>query len=141
MTETSTERRIIFSPEVKGSQIHNARSEWVVVGEIAARVKPEIRDKVHFTSTQAIREEIAQVVPFYAGIENLKAEGDQFQYGGAMLCEGWDFPTTTGKANFRGTPLPQISLAENEFMIVTRRGKQFNSIINEDKDTTNQYQT
>src|SRR5262249_13291497 len=34
-TETSTERRIIFSPEVRGRRIGSARPEWEVFGEVA----------------------------------------------------------------------------------------------------------
>lgn len=139
VTETSTERRVIFSPKIEGNTIKNARSEWSVLGDIAALVKPELADKVQFQSTQAIREEIAQVIPSYKGIEKLQSEGDQFQYGGAMLCKDWNFPTPTGKANFRPTPLPQVDLADDEFIIVTRRGKQFNSIVNEDKETGNDF--
>lgn len=34
-TETSTERRIIFSPEVEGRRIGSAKPEWEVFGEVA----------------------------------------------------------------------------------------------------------
>src|SRR5262249_38120303 len=69
VTQTSTERRIIFSPEIRGRYIAEARSEGDVFGEIAAKVKPELADKVHFKDTQAIRNEIADTIPFYKGIE------------------------------------------------------------------------
>src|SRR5262249_45368775 len=36
-TETSTERRIIFSPEIRGRRVGSARPEWEVFGEVAAR--------------------------------------------------------------------------------------------------------
>ena len=48
VTETSTERRIIYSPRIKGKRPAEARSEWEVFGEIAARVKPELASKVRF---------------------------------------------------------------------------------------------
>lgn len=137
VTETSTERRVIFSPTIKGHRIKQARSEWEVMGAIAAAVKPELADKVQFKSTQAIREEIAQVVDYYDGIQHLKKEGDYFQYGGDMLCKDWNFPTDDGKAHFKATQIPRRKLAENEYIIVTRRGKQFNSILHDDKDTLN----
>ena len=82
VTETSTERRIIFSPEVPGPRIEEARAEWWLFGELAARARPERADDVRFDGTEAIREEIARVVPMYAGIEQLKQQGDQVQYGG-----------------------------------------------------------
>jgi molybdopterin-dependent oxidoreductase alpha subunit len=137
VTETSTERRIIFSPHIEGSRMGEARSEWDVLGEVAALVRPDIADKVRFTSTQAIRDEIARVVPYYAGIETLRTEGDSVQYGGPLLCKDWQFNTTTGKANFAAPPLPQSERKQDEFVIVTRRGKQFNSIVHEDKEALN----
>lgn len=51
VTETSTERRIIFSPTIDGHRIEQARSEWAVLGEIASQVNPELADKVQFEST------------------------------------------------------------------------------------------
>lgn len=135
VTETSTERRVIFSPEIVGPRIGEARGEWEVFGELAARVRPELTEAVRFTSTQAVREEIARVIPFYDGIQHLKAEGDQFQYGGAMLCAGWKFPTPDGKAHFKATALPDDGLSADELRLVTRRGKQFNSMVHEDKET------
>lgn len=137
ITETSTERRIIFSPEIPGTRIPAARSEWDVLGDIAARVRPELADRVRFASTQAIRDEIAQLIPFYDGIQHLKFEGDQFQYGGSRLCQGWNFPTPTGKAHFRAARLPVVELKENEFIVATRRGKQFNSLVHEETDSAN----
>lgn len=137
VTETSTERRVIFSPSIGGFRIEEARSEWEVLGEIAAQVRPELADKVRFGSTQAIRDEIARIIPYYDGIQNLKKEGDHFQYGGDMLCKDWNFPTDDGKAHFKPTTIKSVSLANNEFMVVTRRGKQFNSMLHEETDTLN----
>ncbi|MHC5832131.1 MAG: FdhF/YdeP family oxidoreductase, partial [Nostoc sp.] len=76
----------------------------------------------------------AQVVPQYAGIQHLQQAGDQFQYGGSHLCFGWNFPTVDGKAHF-GVLLPrQRELPEGCFLLATRRGKQFNSMVQERKD-------
>ncbi|MCA9838033.1 MAG: FdhF/YdeP family oxidoreductase [Trueperaceae bacterium] len=136
-TETSTERRVIYSPEIPGPRIGEARSEWEVLGEIAEKVKPELKGKVRFLSTAEIREDIAKVIPFYAPIAELKQKGDSFQYGGDMLCKDYQFPTETGKAHFKTTKLPQFDLKRDEFMVVTRRGKQFNGMVHEDKDSLN----
>jgi anaerobic selenocysteine-containing dehydrogenase len=76
-----------------------------------------------------MREEIARVVPFYEGIQNLRETGDAVQYGGPHLCAGWKFPTADGKAHFRPVGLPDLTRAEGEFEVSTRRGKQFNSLI------------
>lgn len=140
ITETSTERRIIFSPEIPGPRITEARSEWDVLGDLAARVRPELGSRVRFSSTQAIRDEIARIVPMYSGIERLRAEGDQFQYGGEMLCNDWEFHTPDGKAHFQITRLPLNVLKEDELMLVTRRGKQFNSMVHEDRESANHFE-
>ncbi|MEH2371791.1 FdhF/YdeP family oxidoreductase [Nostoc sp.] len=134
VTQTNTERRVIFSPEIPGPRIGETRPEWEVFLELARRVKPDLADKLAFADTAAIRQEIAQVVPQYAGIQHLQQAGDQFQYGGSHLCFGWNFPTLDGKAHF-GVLLPrQRELPEGCFLLATRRGKQFNSMVQERKD-------
>ncbi|EGJ30714.1 MULTISPECIES: FdhF/YdeP family oxidoreductase [Moorena] len=134
VTETSTERRVIFSPEIPGPRIGEARPEWEVFMELARRVRPDLADKLHFDSTAAIRAEIAQVIPQYAGIQHLKEAGDQFQYGGSHLCFGWNFPTPDGLAHFSPLSPPKHELPEGHFLVATRRGKQFNSMVQEQKD-------
>jgi molybdopterin-dependent oxidoreductase alpha subunit len=134
VTETSTERRVIFSPEIPGPRIGEARPEWEVFLELAKLVRPDLADKLSFANTAAIRQEIAQVIPLYAGIQHLKVPGDQFQYGGSHLCFGWNFPTPDGKAHF-AILSPQVKeLPEGCFFVATRRGKQFNSMVQERKD-------
>jgi len=134
VTETSTERRVIFSPEIPGPRIGKARPEWEVFMELAEHVREDLADKLGFDSTSAIRQEIVQVIPQYAGIQHLKEAGDQFQYGGAHLCFGWNFPTPDGKAHFAALSPSQQELPEGCFLVATRRGKQFNSMVQERKD-------
>jgi molybdopterin-dependent oxidoreductase alpha subunit len=134
VTETSTERRVVFSPEIPGPRIDEARPEWEVFLEVARRARTEFADKLHFAGTEAIREEIARVIPFYQGIQNLKKQGDNFQYGGPMLCAGWNFSTADGKAHFKAVNLPRLETPGGAFRVVTRRGKQFNSVVHEDLD-------
>jgi predicted molibdopterin-dependent oxidoreductase YjgC len=134
VTETSTERRVIFSPEVEGPRVPDARSEHWAFGELAARVRPELADKVRFDSTAAMRREIATVVPFYDGIQHLRAQGDSFQYGGPRLCGGWRFPTTDGRARFAAVVPPPTPAANGRLRLSTRRGKQFNSMVHERRD-------
>jgi predicted molibdopterin-dependent oxidoreductase YjgC len=128
-TETSTERRIIFSPEVRGRRIGSAKPEWEVFGEVAARVRPERRPQVAFASSQAIRDEIARAVPLYAGIEKLEQRGQSFQWGGTRLYEDGPFATPDGKAQFTCSTPPQRRAGDGEFRLSTRRGKQFNSMV------------
>lgn len=136
VTETSTERRVIFSPEIPGERIGEGRPEWEVFMELARTVvETKHAASLHFADTAAIRQEIAQIIPQYAGIQHLKEAGDQFQYGGFHLCFGWNFPTSDGKAHFAVVSPPERELPEGCFLVTTRRGKQFNSMVQERKDS------
>jgi molybdopterin-dependent oxidoreductase alpha subunit len=132
-TETSTERRIIFSPEIPGRRIGSAKPEWEVFGEVASQVRPDRRAR--FRSSQEIRDEIGRVIPLYAGIEKLGREGDQFQWGGARLFADGRYATADGKAHFAahsgagGRGLPPAM-----FRVSSRRGKQFNSMVQKQVD-------
>src|SRR5205814_1661977 len=67
-TETSTERRVMFSPEIP-RQIGESKAEWKILRELAARVAPERASLLGCETGWKMREEIAHVVPAYAGIE------------------------------------------------------------------------
>ena len=99
-----------------------------------ARARPDRAELVHFSGTEEIRDEISRVVPNYALIRTLKVEGDQFQYGGAMLCQDWRFPTPDGKARFSTVAVPERDIPDGAFMVTTRRGRQFNSMVQGDRD-------
>src|SRR5207248_10755668 len=74
-TETSTERRIMFSPEIP-RQVGEARAEWKILRELAAAVYPEGSHLLGCETGWKMREEIARVVPFYEGVQNLKESGE-----------------------------------------------------------------
>jgi molybdopterin-dependent oxidoreductase alpha subunit len=137
VTQTTTERRVIFSPEIPGPRVGAARPEWQVFTELAQRVRPDLAAQLHFDGTAAIRAEIARAIPAYDGIQHLAPEGDQFQYGGPHLCQGWNFPTADGKAHFAAVALPKREWPAGMFRLATRRGKQFNSIVHEKVDALN----
>ena len=127
-TETTTERRVLFSPEIPGPRPAEARAEWQILLDIAKRARPGVTAP-DFADAQAIRDEIAEVVPFYRGIEKLRARGDQFQWGGERLCDGWVFPTADGRAHLTAVIPSEIQLRPGEFILSTRRGKQFNTMV------------
>jgi anaerobic selenocysteine-containing dehydrogenase len=65
----------------------------------------------------------------YAGIEDLRELGDSVQWGGERLGEGGVFPTPDGRAHFSPV-VPTVYLPpEGRFLLSTRRGKQFNSMV------------
>jgi anaerobic selenocysteine-containing dehydrogenase len=105
-----------------------------------------------------MREEIARIVPFYEGVQHLKRTGDAIQYGGPHLCSDGKFATADGKGHFRVVALPKtiaggtsfaastdsVNAADGggrgatspkpTFIVSTRRGKQFNSLIYDEID-------
>ena len=133
-TETTTERRVVFSPEIPGHRIGEARSEWRIYQDVAARVRPRGAHRAVFASGQAIRDEIARVVPMYDGIQDLRDTGDQVQWGGPRLCDGWVFPTPDGRAHFTPIAPRDRRPPKGRFFLSTRRGKQFNSMVFAEKD-------
>jgi len=132
-TETITERRIVFSPEIP-RQVGEARAEWKILRELGAATYPKRAHLLGCETGWAMREEIARVVPFYDGIQTLKKTGDGIQYGGPHLCADWKFPTADGKAHFRTVKLPNLTREAGVFEVSTRRGKQFNSLIYDEVD-------
>ena len=132
-TETTTERRIVYSPEIP-RRVGEARSEWRLYAEVATRVRPDLVGAFDWPDNRALRAEIATVVPAYAGIESLSSTGDQVQWGGPHLCEGGVFPTADGRGRFSVLARPSTELPAGTFLVSTRRGKQFNTIVQGDHD-------
>lgn len=138
--ETTTERRIAFTPEIPRA-VGEARAEWRILRDAAAAAHPERAHLLGCTTGEEIRNEIARVVPFYAGCETLKTTGDAIQYGGPRLCDGGRFATPDGRAHFKVIGIPGIAAPADpvnpdetapprpQFMLSTRRGKQFNTLI------------
>jgi predicted molibdopterin-dependent oxidoreductase YjgC len=133
-TETTTERRVVFSPEIPGHDVGEARTEWEILQQVAAAAWPEKKEKILFPTAQAVRDEIARAVPFYAGIEQLRRAGDQFQWGGPLLCPDGVCPLPGGKARLQPVRPPEVSVPEGKLRLATRRGKQFNSMIQGARD-------
>ncbi|WP_221029532.1 FdhF/YdeP family oxidoreductase [Actomonas aquatica] len=136
-TETSTERRVMFTPEIP-REVGEARAEWRILRDIALAARPDPEGRFGCDSGQAIREEIAQVVPFYDGIQNLNKSGDAFQYGGPHLCADGICPTPDGRAQLATVALPPTGERPADvFHVSTRRGKQFNTLIYAEVDPLN----
>jgi molybdopterin-dependent oxidoreductase alpha subunit len=148
-TLTSTERRIRFSPEIPGPRIGEAMAEWEIFMRAAeAALPPEKRALMHFDSAEAVRAEMERCIPMYKGIGALRAEGHAVQYGGALLCAGGvcaGLPdgrarfTALTPPNFGGViPRPRRGGDEGShqkpFYLTTRRGKQFNSMLWDERD-------
>ncbi|MGA8145827.1 MAG: FdhF/YdeP family oxidoreductase [Candidatus Acidiferrales bacterium] len=133
-TETSTERRIIYSPEIPGPRPGETKDEWEIPVLVARHADPERGARLFpWNDTQDIRNEIDRVCPAYEGIANLKKKGDQIQYGGPRLLVD-RFLTPDGKGHFSPIDLPEEQIPEGHYLLSTRRGKQFNSMIHGEVD-------
>jgi predicted molibdopterin-dependent oxidoreductase YjgC len=133
-TETSTERRIIFSPEVRGRRIGSAKPEWWVFREVMMRARPDRKHLAGLADAAAIREEISRAIPLYRGIEKLAEKGDQVQWGGRILFADGRFATADGKAHFSAVSTRPAVDDGPGFAVSTRRGKQFNSMVQREFD-------
>ena len=137
VTETSTERRVILSPEIPGPRIAEARAEWQVLLDLASRVRPELAEALEVRGTPELRAEIAEAVPLYGPIAELREGGDSFQYGGGHYPDATNFPTENGRAHFAlvKPPAPSERNGDGSLLLSTRRGKQFNSMVQKSKDS------
>jgi molybdopterin-dependent oxidoreductase alpha subunit len=126
-TSTSTERRIRFTPEIKGPRIGEAKPEWEILALVGQRLRPERTELFDYPDTGAIRHEMAELMPLYRGIDKLEREGDAVQWGGPVLGEK-TFPTSDGKAHFSAVRIPRIDVPVDHFLLTSRRGRQFNSM-------------
>ena len=125
-TSTSTERRIRFTPEISGHRIGETKPEWEIPVLIGRKSMPNNDKLFPFNDTQAIREEMARVIPIYQGIEKLHKEGDQLQWGGPYLYKSGFTAMPGNRALFSVLDPPDHRVADGKFYLATRRGKQFN---------------
>ena len=128
-TTTNTERRIRFTPEIEGHpHVGESLPEWEIPCRVASRIRPELASALDYPDGAAIREEMARLMPQYAGIETLREKGDWIQWGGDRLFERGFPRMPEGRARFAVAPLPETRIPEGRFYLTTRRGKQFNSM-------------
>jgi molybdopterin-dependent oxidoreductase alpha subunit len=133
-TETSTERRVIYSPEIPGPRPGEAQDEWEIPVLVARAIDAKKSEVVFpWRDTQDIRNEIDRVCPTYKGIANLHRKGDNFQYGGKHLLVD-HFLTPDGKGHFTAVDLPEESVPAGKFLLSSRRGRQFNSMVHTESD-------
>jgi predicted molibdopterin-dependent oxidoreductase YjgC len=133
-TSTSTERRIRYSPEVEGPRIAEAWPEWRIPVAVALAVRPGLSGSFGWPDPAAIRREMAEAMPLYAGIEGLEREGQSVQWGGERLFADGFSKMPGGRARFSSVRLPSIDIPTGWFLMTTRRGKQFNSMSYGERD-------
>lgn len=132
-TSTSTERRIRFTPEIPGPRLAEAKPEWEIPCLIGRALLPDRHDLFGYRDSAEIRAEMSELMPLYRGIETLKKEGDWVQWGGPQLGSH-EFPTPDGRACFSSVRVPRVDVPLGQFLLTSRRGKQFNSMTYGDRD-------
>ena len=114
-----------------------------ILCEIGKRLLPDCPVNFEeFKEHDTIRAAIAAAVPGLEELADIGTTHQEFTIGGRVL-HGTRFPTASGRANFRETPLPP-TLPSEEFpwlLASIRSEGQFNSIIYEEVDTYRGTQT
>jgi anaerobic selenocysteine-containing dehydrogenase len=131
-TETTTERRIVFSPEIPARSARPAASGAVRRRghQGAARAQGRLRLARQPGAPRGDRRHRAALRRHRAAV----ATGDGVQWGGHHLCAAGIFSTADGRARFSPVVPPRHEVPEGMFMVATRRGKQFNSMVMAEKD-------
>src|SRR5690606_28008542 len=70
----------------------------------------------------------------YTGIERLRTAGEAVQWGGPRLCEGGRTALPDGRARFFPVAPSELGIPDGHFHVSTRRGKQFNSMVQAERD-------
>ncbi len=130
-TSTSTERRIRYSPAIDdpdGVNVPLAKAEWEIPTLIGRALAPHA---FPYENTDDVRAEMGKLMPLYAGIEGLHQEGEFVQWGGARLGQNGFSNMPEKRAILTTIALPKqyADVPTGKFMLTTRRGKQFNSIL------------
>src|SRR2546425_4670318 len=73
-TETSTERRVYFSPEIPGRRIGESPAGWEIFMGLAERALPDLAHFVHFEDATAVPEEVAEAIPRFKRNEKRRGE-------------------------------------------------------------------
>jgi len=119
------------TPAVPGEM----KSEVEIIAQLATRILPKTGfDWASLQSHQKLREAISAVVP---GLEPLKEIGlnrQEFQIQGRTFHQP-QFATPDGKGHFHVTPLPDLPMDPDCFLMMTIRSEgQFNSVVYEEED-------
>ena len=104
---TSVERRIRLSPEIPNPPPQGARRpDWMIPGLVAGALNPATAGALTYPDGAAVRRDLAEAVPRYAGIERLNRAGDWVQWGGPQLYTTGEFPALPeGRARFEAVLL------------------------------------
>lgn len=119
------------TPAVPGEM----KSEVEIIATLAERILPAGKyDWSSLRSHEALRREIAAVVPGFSAIAEIGATKKEFVIEGRVFREP-KFATADGKARFHATPLPASPVKDGEFRLMTIRSEgQFNTVVYDEED-------
>ena len=107
-TETTTERRIAFSPEIRAARSARRAAEWEIFRDLAAAGRPRARATCsRFDRARRSARRSPRSCPSTTASRTCATTGDQVQWGGARLCDGWDFPTARRQGALRRRSSPR----------------------------------
>ncbi|MCA9857254.1 MAG: FdhF/YdeP family oxidoreductase [Dehalococcoidia bacterium] len=111
------------------------RSETDILASIAERILPEGRfDWQALRSHEALRQEIARIVPAYEPISEIGPKKQEFEIPGRVFHDP-AFATPDGRAHFAVTPVRTLDPLDGEFRLMTLRSEgQFNTVVYEETD-------
>jgi hypothetical protein len=126
-TETSTERRIIFSPEIPAGASDPAKPEWWVFREVMRRARPERRE-VGLADAAAIRARSTRPCRCTRASSGWRGRATRCSGAAALFADG-RFATADGLARFARWPARAAARARHVRCSRPGRGKQFNSMV------------
>lgn len=118
-------------------RLDGVQPESRILCEFAQRLLPDCPVNFEtFKEHDTIRAAIAASIPGLEALQDIGITKQEFTVRGRVL-HGRQFPTASGKARFRVTPLPEaIASDAYPWLLASIRSEgQFNSIIYEEKDT------
>ena len=134
-TSTTTERRVAFSPELDGPRVGEARSEYAIFLDVARRVDPERAGAArlrHRRRRSATRSRAS--CRRYAGIETSARPATRSKSAVRACAKAACSRPADGRARFSVVVPADAEVPPGHFLLSTRRGKQFNSMVWADVD-------
>ena len=130
-TSTTTERRVAFSPEIPGPARRRGAQRMADLRRRRAPrpARPRRRSSGARRPTRSAPRSRASCRATRAS-RRCATTGDAIQVGGARLCEGGRVPDARRQGALRGASRrTRVDVPEGRFVLSTRRGKQFNSMV------------
>ncbi|MCC7291746.1 MAG: FdhF/YdeP family oxidoreductase [Phycisphaerales bacterium] len=118
------------------ARLDGPRGEVEVIAAVARAVLGDDGpvDWASMLEHRTIRQAIGRIIPGYEDIARIDETGREFQVAGRTF-HAPKFATSSGKAKFHVTPLPDPALDDGELRLITLRSEgQFNTVVYDEDD-------